>query len=155
MASERIPRCLLVSKIAGGKRAMGKQKLRWSDVVSNDLKRYNLVENWNEMSMDRKMWNGLVHACAEEVNEELEDFEQTKKDERKKRNNNEAGSHDSVLLQWECSVGGCDFVARLKSGLSHHVRQKPSQSYHQLLICPSCGQCFKKQGLHNHLRFGS
>ena len=77
---------------------MGKQKLRWCDVVSNDLKRYNLVENWNEMSVDRKMWNGLVHACAEEVNEELEDFEQTKKDERKKRNNNEAGSHDSVLL---------------------------------------------------------
>ena len=48
------------------------------------------------------------------MNEELEDLEQRKKDESKKRNNNEAGSHDSVLLQWQCSVGGCDFVARSK-----------------------------------------
>ena len=155
MASDRIPRCLLVSKIAGGKRAMGKQKLRWCDVVCNDLKRCGLVENWNEMSVDRKMWRGLVHACAVEVNEELEDLEQKKKDERKKRNNNEAGSHDSVLLQWQCSVDRCDFVASSKAGLSNHVRQIHSQSYQQLLKCPSCGQCFKKQGLHNHLRFCS
>ena len=34
------------------------------------------------------------------------------------------------------------------------IRQIHSQSYHQLLKCPSCGQCFK-QGLHNHLRFCS
>ena len=121
MASERIPRCLLVSKIAGGKRAMGKQKLRWCDVVSNDLKRCGLVENWSEIAVDRKMWRGLVHACAKEVNEELEDLEQRKKDERKKRNNNEDGSHDSVLFQWQCSEGGCDFVARSKAGLSNHV----------------------------------
>ena len=155
MASERIPRCLLVSKIVGGKRAVGKQKLRWCDVVSNDLKRCGLVENWSEIAVDRKMWRGLVHACAEEVNEELEDLEQRKKDERKKRNNNEDGSHDSVLLQWQCSEGGCDFVARSKAGLSNHVRQIHSEGYNQLLKCPSCGQYFKKQGLHNHQRFCS
>ena len=121
MASERIPRCLLASKISGGKRAMGKQKLRWCDLVSNDLKGCGLVENWNEKSVDKKMWKGLVHACAEEVIEELEDLEQRKKDERKKRSNNEAGSHDSMLLQWQCSVGACDVVARSKAGLANHV----------------------------------
>ena len=113
------------------------------------------MENWSEIAVDRKMWRGLVHACAEEVNEELEDLEQRKKDERKKRNTNEDGSHDSVLLQWQCSEGGCDFVARSKAGLSNHVRQIHSEGYNQLLKCPSCGQYFKKQGLHNHQRFCS
>ena len=43
---------------------------------SNDLKKCGLVENWNEMSVDRKMLRGLVHSYAEEVNEDLAELEQ-------------------------------------------------------------------------------
>ena len=38
MGTERIPRQLLVCKPEGGKRTAGGQKLRWADVVSNNLK---------------------------------------------------------------------------------------------------------------------
>ena len=42
MEPHRIPRRLLVCKFAGGKRAVGGQKLRWVDVVMRDLKKCKL-----------------------------------------------------------------------------------------------------------------
>ena len=39
MEEIHIPKCLLVSKPAGGKRSVGGQKRGWNDMMVNDLKK--------------------------------------------------------------------------------------------------------------------
>ena len=153
MNESRIPRCLLVSKMAGGKRAVGKQKLRWCDVVMSDLKRCEMLDEWFGMALDRKMWRGMICACGDELNEELEAMEKSKKDDAKLRRGNEASFQVGVGDIWRCEASGCGFVARSKAGLVNHKRQRHLAIYQQDQHCPLCGGVFKRQGLHSHVRF--
>ena len=48
-----------------------------------DLKKCDVYPNWREEAQDRSTWRGWFNAAAEDVNEELEAEEQSKKDELK------------------------------------------------------------------------
>ena len=105
MEETRIPKCLLVSKLARGKRSVGGQKRRWNDVLVCDLKNCEVYSNWREQAQDCSTWRGWINAAAEDVNEELEAKEQSKKDELKQRR--EAACHEQTQSGWGCSELGC------------------------------------------------
>ena len=151
MEEARIPKCLLVCKLAGGKRSVGGQKRRWNDVIVNDLKKCELYPNWREQAQVRRSWRGWIWASAEELNEEMEAAERRKKDELKQRK--EATSLEQTQNGWECNEHGCHFVGRSKAGLVNHVRQKHSSVVQHQLSCPHCGKPFHKQGFSMHVRF--
>ena len=67
MEETRIPKCLLVSKLARGKCSVDGQKRRWNDVLVCEV-----YSNWREQAQDRSTWRGWINAAAEDVNEELE-----------------------------------------------------------------------------------
>lgn len=123
MNESRIPRCLLVSKMAGGKIAMGKQKLRWCDVIMSNLKRCEMSDGWFCMALDRKMWRGMIYACGDELNDELEAMEHSKKERGEAERRNEASFQVDVGDIWRCEASGCGFVARSKAGLVNHKMQ--------------------------------
>ena len=50
-----------------------------------DLKKCEVYPNRREQAQDRSAWRGWINAAAEDVNEELEAKEQSKKDELKQR----------------------------------------------------------------------
>ena len=151
MEEMRIPKCLLVSKWARGKRSVGRQKRRWNDVIVCDLKKCDVYPNWREQAQDRSTWRGWINAAAEDVNEELEDKEQSKKDELKHRR--QAACHEHTQSGWRCSEHGCQFVGRSKAGLVNHVRQKHSRVAQIQRRCSHCGKLFQKQGFTRHEKF--
>ena len=85
MEPHRIPRRLLVCKFAGGKHAVGGQKLRWVDVVMRDLKKCKLNQEWMHVAQDRDKWSCVAETAVTELNEEAEETEKMKKDKRKER----------------------------------------------------------------------
>ena len=83
MGQWRILGRLLVCKPDGGRWAAGRQKLRWNDVVSKDLKLCGIHDNWLELAQNRDSWRRNIRAIMVELNSEAEDLEVCKKDERK------------------------------------------------------------------------
>ena len=81
MEETRIPKCLLTCKPDRGKCSVGSQKRRWNDVIVGNLKKRELCPNWREEVQDRNIWRGWIKAAAEDVNEEMEITEQSKKDQ--------------------------------------------------------------------------
>ena len=53
-------KCLLMCKPAKGRRSVGGQKKRWSDMMMEDLKRCDLLEDWKETAQDRGAWRCFV-----------------------------------------------------------------------------------------------
>ena len=80
MPDDRLPRRLLVSKIAGGKRHQGGQKQRWHDLVQSDLKKLNIVDVWRAEVHDRRKWRNNITKRLQELNREKELEEKLKKD---------------------------------------------------------------------------
>ena len=68
-------------KPAGGKCSVGAQKRQWNDMIMNDLKKYELYpnSNWREQVQDRSIWRGWIDAAAEDLNEEMEVTERTRR----------------------------------------------------------------------------
>ena len=141
---DRIPKCLLVCKPAGGKCSVGGQKRRWNDVLVDDLKKCELYSSWREEVQDRHIWRGWISTSAEDLNEELKAAEQRKKDELKQRR--EATKQEQNQNGWGCSEQGCHFVGRTKAGLVNHVRQKHCSVALDRKSCPRCRKSFHKQG---------
>ena len=120
--------------------------------MTSDLKKCELHPDWHEQVQDRSSWHGCVNAAAEDVNEGMEDAEQSKKDELKQRR--EAASQEQAQSGWRtCSEHGCCFVGRSKAGLVNHVRQKHSSIAQCQQRCPHCRKSFQKQGVIMHVRF--
>ena len=151
MEGNRIPKCLLVCKPFGGKRSAGGQKRRWNDVIVEDLKKCELYPNWREQVEDRSTWRGLINAAAEDVNEEMEAKEQSKKDELKRRR--DGISQEQSQCGWECAELGCGFVGQSKAGLMNHFRQKHGRAAQERQRCPHCEKLFQKQGITMHMRY--
>ena len=63
MGISHLPKCLLVSRPLSGKRSVSGQKRRWNDVVVNDRKRGELLEDWEEIAQDRGPWRCLVEVA--------------------------------------------------------------------------------------------
>ena len=68
-------RQLLVYKFKGGKHSVGGQKLRWVDVVMNDLKKCSIGKDWMSIAQNCEEWSSTVEAAANEVNEKAEETE--------------------------------------------------------------------------------
>ena len=77
-------------------------------MVVSDLKKGELVPNWREQAEDRSTWRGWINAAAEDVNEEMEAMEKSKKDELKQRR--ETCSQGQTQSVWRCTVLECGFV---------------------------------------------
>ena len=71
LADCRIPKCLLVCTLVGGKHAVGGQKRRWNDNVMRDLKRCDLISDWHDFVQERGAWWGLVRIATTELNNTL------------------------------------------------------------------------------------
>ena len=56
MKETRIPKCMLVSKLARVKYSVGGQKRRWNDVLVCDLKKFEVYSNWHEQAQVRSTW---------------------------------------------------------------------------------------------------
>ena len=56
MKDSRLPKQLLVCVPVDDKRAAGRQKYRWNDVVLRDLKSCKLSEDWHEFAHSRSLW---------------------------------------------------------------------------------------------------
>ena len=148
MSEDRLPKQLLVSAPAGGKRTAGGQKRRWSDLVSNDLKQCNLSKSWREQSQERDSWRATIRRRVELLNNQAEDKEKACKDEQKRRRQQRLLVSESAL---HCNHPGCSFQARNQAGLTNHQRQRHFTT--QTIQCQYCHQAFHQQGLHNHQRF--
>ena len=83
MPETRLPKILLVSKIADGKRSQGGQKQRWHDVINSDLKSLNLISNWRTKANDRKKWRKKLDSLLKNLNQTKEQIEKDKKDCKK------------------------------------------------------------------------
>ena len=110
-----------------------------------------LYPNWREEAQDRSIWRGWIKAAAEDVNEEMEIAEQSKKDELKERR--EAVNQEQTRSDWRCSEQGCQFVGRNYAGLVNHTRQSHSTAAQCRYRCVHCGKEYKKQGLTMHARY--
>ena len=51
---------LLVCRLEAGKQAVVGQKIRWSDVVTKDLKRCKIGKDWREIAQDHDEWKPLL-----------------------------------------------------------------------------------------------
>ena len=85
MKDKRVPKKLLVCAPEPGKRTAGGQCLRWSDVVTRDLKCCGLEEGWREKAHDGDTWRQDVTKKTEELNAEDEKEEQHRKNENRRK----------------------------------------------------------------------
>ena len=87
----------------------------------------------------------------EDVNEEMQITEQSKKDELKQRR--EAVNQEQTRSDWRCSEQGSQFLGRNYAGLVNHTRQTHSTATQCRYRCVHCGKVYKKQGLTMHARY--
>ena len=146
----RIPRKLLVCRLEAGKRAVGGQKMRWADIVTKDLKRCKIDKDWREMVQDRDEWNAVIETRVGKLNDEAEEQEKVRKDERKQRRENMVAEARAELY---CKEAGCSFYAQSKADLVNHQRQKHRPATQDMMVCPHCNGHYRRQGLHNHVKF--
>ena len=147
MDKSRLPRQLLVCTLPEGCRRAGGQKLRWNDLVSRDLQKCGLSDDWRDMALDRAAWQHVVRERTARVNEEDELKEKQAKDKKKKRRESRQITKESSL---HCDKPECTFTALTRAGLVNHQRQAHTQPH--LDSCSHCGRLFHRQGLHNHQR---
>ena len=61
-----LPKDILYGELAIGRRDLGRQKLRFKDVVKRDLRTARLDEEWESMALQRPQWRKAVtHASAQ------------------------------------------------------------------------------------------
>ena len=75
-----LPHKLLVCSLPSGKRSVGGQKCRWNDLLSWDLKKIGLSDDWRSRAMDRNEWKRVVREGVETTNECEESQERKQKD---------------------------------------------------------------------------
>ena len=67
MGEERIPKSLLYSELAVGKRNRGRPRLRFKDVCKRDLKSLNIrTDEWELLADDRVKWRSTIHKRLKE-----------------------------------------------------------------------------------------
>ena len=61
MSDERIPKVLLYGELVGGKRNVGRPRLRYKDACKRDLRTIGIgVDEWEKLSDDRVEWRALL-----------------------------------------------------------------------------------------------
>ena len=113
MPENRLPKILLVSKIADGKRSQRSQKQRWHDVINSDLKSLNLISNWRTKVNDRKNGEELDR-LLKNLNQTKKQIEKDKKDCKKTMTIQETLASPVIIIIATKSVS--------KAGLANHIR---------------------------------
>ena len=61
MKNDRIPKILLWGKPSQGKQKQQRMKLRWTDLIHEDLKHHSIQPNeWTTVCQDRKKWRSII-----------------------------------------------------------------------------------------------
>lgn len=86
MPDFRLPKQVLYSQLAEGKRAPGGQKKRYKDNIKTNIKKFHIdLKTWEDMTKNRASWRILVHEGAALYNEELHHAAEHKRRLRKER----------------------------------------------------------------------
>ena len=110
-----------VSCMAKGRGSVGGQKKRWSDMMMEDLKRCDLLQDWKETAKDRGAWRCFVMEVLSNVNECMETQEKERKDVMEKRREETVQSESPAL---KCKMTGCGFIGLSKAGIVNDVQQR-------------------------------
>ena len=150
MDVHRLPKQLLVCASVGGSCAVGGQKYRWNDLVTRDLERCGLLENWCELAQLWDVWRSGIRRHAEALNAEAEQEEKERKDERERLRENRQADVESALC---CDHPGCSFVALSKAGLTNHKRQKHTLAQAAVCVFFAGNHSESKVSMNNHQCF--
>uniref|UniRef100_A0A8D8ZHA6 C2H2-type domain-containing protein n=1 Tax=Cacopsylla melanoneura TaxID=428564 RepID=A0A8D8ZHA6_9HEMI len=151
MPETRISHRIAFSQLASGKRAQVKPKKRWSDVIKEDLKVFNIdPEHWRNAAADRPTWRQSIHTESEKHHLKIIQHSKKKRTER---------HIEGDKFDWKCPL--CDFLRSGRTGrqyVTSHMSQKHPREMEQSrantmsLTCHLCGfVCRSKSGLSSHL----
>ena len=80
MDDHRLPKELIVSAPAGGRRAVGGQKLRWDNLISRNLRERGISDTWYYQVQDRTTWRSMRRTRLEDVNKQRESVVKVRKE---------------------------------------------------------------------------
>ena len=123
MNDDRLPKQLFYGQLDGSKRNPGGQKLRYKDVLKNNLKACKIdPNNWEVKAGERSSWRTAIHAGSSKFETERLDHAIAKRAGRKERQAaRAAGTAPPAPTGSVCQV--CGFVARARIGLIGHMRK--------------------------------
>ncbi|XP_063586343.1 uncharacterized protein LOC134763723 [Penaeus indicus] len=127
MDENRIPRALLYSELASGKRNVGRPRLRFVDVCKRDMKACGIdTNNWESHTRDRADWKTVVSdglSLGENRLREHANSKQTNRNARQHQTTNQP--EDAPVF----TCGTCGRICKSRIGLfSHHRRCSPTNS---------------------------
>lgn len=123
MSDSRLPKKLLYSELADGKRTQGGQKKRYKDTLKVSLKNLDIeTASWESLAQDRFFWRSRIMAGST-AHEEKRIAEAQKKRELRKSKANLPPQNSADFL---CLTCGRAFRARI--GLISHRRTHRKQS---------------------------
>ena len=108
-----------------------------------------IIDTVPKIAQDRDEWNAIIENRVIELNTEAE-LEKLKKDELKERRER---MFMEAQMELQCTEPGCGFCAQNKAGLVNHRRQKHRAEALETLTRQHCGGQYRRQGLHNHVKF--
>lgn len=86
MPDSHLPKQVLYSQVAEGKRAPGGQKKRFKDNIKTNPKKGHIdLKAWEDMATDRATWRNIVCEGAAQYNADLHHAAQDKRRLRKER----------------------------------------------------------------------
>ena len=124
MSDSRIPKALLYGELSNGSRARGRPKLRYKDVIKNDMKQTGIdLGTWEETSSDRPRWRTTL---AQHLKTGEEKLRETWEERRQKR---KAIINTSQAAVFTCNNCGRTCLSRI--GLHSHSRRcRPQEDTH-------------------------
>jgi hypothetical protein len=122
MEDGRIPKDILYSELAKGKRTTGRPHLRYKDVCKRDIKALDIdINEWEELAGDRSRWRQAL-TVGLEVGEEKQ--KQAAEENRQKRKNR--AKHRTTITTFRCEKCSKDCHSRV--GLYSHSRSCKAES---------------------------
>ena len=123
MEDGRIPKDILYSELASGKRNTGRPQLRFKDVCKRDMKALDIAtESWEDLAADRTRWRSSLSSHLKSGEEKLMSVAADKRARRKARDN--TTRPDTTFT---CDV--CDKDCHSRIGLYSHRRRCTTQHF--------------------------
>ena len=116
MDEGRIPKDILYSELATGKRTAGRPHLRFRDVCKRDLKALEIdIDNWEELAQDRSKWRQTLTTALEDGESRLRQLADERRTERKAKE-----SQPKTNAPFVCQY--CNRTCQSRLGLHSHSR---------------------------------
>ncbi|KAL7834458.1 hypothetical protein SRHO_G00287050 [Serrasalmus rhombeus] len=121
MPDSRLPKQVLYSQLAVGKRAPGGQKKRFKDNIKTNLKNCHIeLKSWEDAAKDRMGWRNLVQKGAALYNVDLCQAAQVKRRLRKERLTSKQARPKSTTATFPCPY--CTRIIGSRIGLYAHLK---------------------------------